>query len=163
MTICNKGHLAPKTPLGGCLECNRARHREYYHRNRDHELAAANKYNANHREEKRDYTKEYYETHPKNKQSRLASYHKRRALKLNSTGSYTQKDIQRILESQDCKCVGCQEDISKSFTIDHIVALSKGGSNLAENIQLLCLACNCQKGARSMEEWQKERTADASR
>jgi hypothetical protein len=44
------------------------------------------------------------------------------------------------------KCVKCG---SKEFLeYDHIVPLSRGGSNTQRNLQLLCQRCNRTKGAR---------------
>jgi hypothetical protein len=44
------------------------------------------------------------------------------------------------------KCVRCENREKLEF--DHIVPISKGGSNTARNIELLCEACNRKKGAR---------------
>jgi len=41
-----------------------------------------------------------------------------------------------------CKDCGTTEDL----TIDHIVPLSKDGTNDIENLQVLCMKCNCTKG-----------------
>ncbi|MHC4413322.1 MAG: HNH endonuclease [Planctomycetota bacterium] len=41
-----------------------------------------------------------------------------------------------------CKDCGTSDDL----TIDHIVPLSKDGTNDLNNLQVLCLSCNCTKG-----------------
>lgn len=33
-----------------------------------------------------------------------------------------------------------------ALTIDHIIPLSKGGTHTVENVQPLCVNCNCKKG-----------------
>jgi hypothetical protein len=44
------------------------------------------------------------------------------------------------------KCVRC--DSREKSVYDHIIPLSKGGSNTARNIELLCEACNREKAGR---------------
>jgi hypothetical protein len=41
-----------------------------------------------------------------------------------------------------CRFCGCQERIS----LDHIVAFSRGGSDDADNLRVLCMPCNIDRG-----------------
>lgn len=40
----------------------------------------------------------------------------------------------------------------ETVTLDHIVPIARGGRNNLENLQPLCLHCNCKKSARPMRE-----------
>lgn len=50
-----------------------------------------------------------------------------------------------VWERDRGQCVKCGRDEELEF--DHIIPVSKGGSNTEKNIQLLCAACNRSKGA----------------
>ena len=51
-------------------------------------------------------------------------------------------------------CAGCNGFFEiRNFTIDHIVAKSKGGTDHIDNLQLLCGACNSMKGTKSQAEF----------
>ena len=55
---------------------------------------------------------------------------------------------------QEGLCSGCRHHFPfRNFTVDHIVARYKGGTDHLDNLQLLCGACNSTKGARSQAEF----------
>lgn len=57
------------------------------------------------------------------------------------------EDVQIFVWQRDeGRCVKCGSQ--ENLEYDHIIPLSKGGSNTARNIQLLCEKCNRQKGNR---------------
>lgn len=78
--------------------------------------------------------------------------HKQTIIKTNSTDDSTtsndraiSKDVQHEVWRRDKgKCAVCGS--SEKLEYDHIIPVSKGGSNTARNIQLLCEKCNRQKG-----------------
>lgn len=153
MTLCKRGHDAPKdSNTGWCQECRRENKRQWYWDHREVMLAGANQYNAKHAEEKNDYAKTYFKLHGRTLSKDISDYN-RNALKRKAPGKITKEDIQRLLVSQNNICIGCRINIKDTYTLDHIIPLTKGGTNYSSNIQLLCLSCNCQKGNRSMEEW----------
>jgi len=51
---------------------------------------------------------------------------------------------QRIYKRDGYKCLACGN--TEDLTLDHIVSVSKGGSNRDLNLQTLCGYCNCEKG-----------------
>lgn len=81
----------------------------------------------------------------------------RRARVLNAEGSYDSTDIQFLMKSQRGLCVVCGRPLKKVFHVDHIVAISKGGGNNRENLQLLHRKCNQEKNAKDPIEFMQSR------
>ncbi|MDZ7585568.1 MAG: HNH endonuclease [Thiobacillus sp.] len=75
-------------------------------------------------------------------------------------GSHTDSEIYQIRKRLNDLCFYCGDALQGSGEKDHIVPLSKGGSNWACNITLACLSCNRDKYNKSVLEfvqWRQER------
>lgn len=79
-----------------------------------------------------------------------------RARRLSLEGRLTKEGWQAVLDAHDGKCALCGTD--EHIAIDHILPLSKGGTNTEDNVQPLCRSCNASKGNRTME-WAISRLA----
>lgn len=79
-----------------------------------------------------------------------------RARKRGAAGSHTQEDVEARLISQKRRCWWCEAKLQK-YEVDHLIPLSKGGSNGPENIVLACGFCNRSKGAKMPWEFTGDR------
>lgn len=67
----------------------------------------------------------------------------------NLRGTFTSREWEELKKSFNYICLSCKkQEPSIKLTIDHIIPVSKGGSNKLENIQPLCLSCNQIKGVK---------------
>lgn len=58
---------------------------------------------------------------------------------------------QTVLSRDNYQCVYCGS--TDQLTLDHVVPVSRGGSDEIENLVACCQRCNSIKGARTPEEW----------
>jgi 5-methylcytosine-specific restriction endonuclease McrA len=101
--------------------------------------------------------KAYYE---KKRDAFIARAEKRQR-KLSERGKYTGEDVQALYVKQCGRCAGCHLEIentrsrsaNRGFEVDHVMPVNLGGSNLPENLQLLCRPCNRKKHAKHPDEW----------
>jgi 5-methylcytosine-specific restriction endonuclease McrA len=75
---------------------------------------------------------------------------KRRARLLGNGGSHTVVEWQAILERYDHRCLACGRTDLK-LTKDHVLPVTQGGTDNADNLQPLCLSCNAAKGKRTID------------
>lgn len=105
----------------------------------------------------RDKNKEHIKEYDSDPDLVRAKNHARRARKLAAEGEHKKKDIAEIRRMQKDKCAVCGLKLKGRGHIDHIVPLSKGGSNYARNLQLLCEPCNLSKSARDPIDFMRSR------
>jgi 5-methylcytosine-specific restriction endonuclease McrA len=71
---------------------------------------------------------------------------RRRALRLGAPGYHTLEQWNALKAKYDYSCLSCaRPEPEIKLTRDHIVPLTKGGSDSIENIQPLCQPCNTRK------------------
>jgi hypothetical protein len=73
-----------------------------------------------------------------------ASVHRRNARLKSIEGTFTAQQWNKLVQICGDRCLKCNAT-NKKLTIDHVVPISKGGTNWISNIQPLCLSCNSGK------------------
>jgi 5-methylcytosine-specific restriction endonuclease McrA len=91
-----------------------------------------------------------------NKDKSDANKRRYRGRKVNAEGDHTPEDIEALLNWQNFLCAGCDVDLTtRAYHIDHIMPLSRGGSNWPWNLQILCPTCNISKSDKHPDDWVK--------
>lgn len=73
-----------------------------------------------------------------------------RARKLNAISEkYKAKDI---FERDNWECVYCKNE---AFCLDHVVPLSRNGTDTIDNLVAACKSCNTSKGSKLLTEWER--------
>lgn len=136
----------------------RAWQRNYYNRSnkvREYRKEYSAKYRLEHKEELRLKAKARYDKNPEPYKHRAWNrIQANRVLKLNGLSESYSKD--EIYNKFGGFCIVCDKPIDRSvefpskesFTIHHIIPISKGGSNLANNVAPAHFGCNVAVGAR---------------
>lgn len=135
---------------GHSTEWQRANHAQYRKlwkkwadKNREKLNEAHRQYRKNNPEKGAAYGRKWRE---KNRDASRALVRNRRARLASADGTHSASDIKNIFKSQFGKCAYCRELFRQSnYTCDHIIPISKGGSNDRRNLQLLCGSCNSRK------------------
>jgi len=81
--------------------------------------------------------------------TRRASRQLHRARRAAAPGSFTAEEWKAVRERYGAVCLRCKQ--AAPLTVDHVIPLSKGGTNDADNLQPLCLPCNVKKGTRTLD------------
>lgn len=143
--------------------------KEHYAKNSERIKAQVQGYRDTHGDEHRGRSRNYYARHKKerNKYSQLwnqrnpdkrkTSHENRRARKLNSVGAFTAKQWRALCSWFKDICLVC--DAHTKLTPDHVIPLSRGGSNDISNIQPLCLTCNLRKQTKTIDYRDPDRLA----
>jgi 5-methylcytosine-specific restriction endonuclease McrA len=100
------------------------------------------------REDDPEGTRKYQNDWAHENSDKIVKYAFERRSKIANAGSFTAEEWENLLEQCGNKCVCCGK--KKKLTVDHIVPVIKGGTNLISNIQPLCKSCNSSKHTKTI-------------
>ena len=69
----------------------------------------------------------------------------------NQKGTHTKMEWVKMKEFFNNTCCSCFSDYN-GIEKDHIIPISRGGSNNIENIQPMCSKCNIEKGSNNCDD-----------
>jgi len=118
--------------------------RQCYQENRERKLTHQKQYYRNNRKKRYEYDKQHSAMH----QRAQAIVRTRR---VGAEGSYSIEELRSKFAKFDNKCVYCGD--TETLTADHIIPLSRGGSNYIDNVVSACFACNNEKRSRTAKEF----------
>lgn len=121
--------------------------RQYYKDYRETIMLSRARHYEDNYETIRERSRQYYQT-DRGRIAHRAAGHNRRALKRKAKGTHTVEDLHQQLLRQKSRCYYCKIKLGKgrgAWHADHIVPLSRGGSNSIDNIVITCPTCNLKK------------------
>lgn len=128
-----------QTPRG--KETNRLRSRRYYHTN-----PTVRAYHDQYEKRRRETDPAFRERWRFYKRQKN---HQRRAQVTANGAMYTQAEWDRLCAFYNHRCLCCGK--RRPLTVDHVVPVTKGGSNLIQNLQPLCRPCNSRKSDQTID------------
>jgi 5-methylcytosine-specific restriction endonuclease McrA len=149
---------------------NHKRHRKWNLKNRERRLKQTKEYHEKDTERWRLYHKKWdsdnkekylarqkrFRQTEKGKLTNKQRCHNRQARIRGAEGNHTYKEWENIKKENGYICVHCgKKEPEIKLTRDHIIPISKGGTNYIENIQPLCGACNSKKHNKLESEVEK--------
>lgn len=133
--------------------------REYHKANKNNEKylekrrAASLTWAKAHRDEINAYVRAWTKANP---DKNSAKERNRRARKHQASGTHTADNLLAIRASQKDRCIYCRKKLGGKGHLDHIIPLSRGGSNWPYNLQWLCQQCNSRKHAKDPIDFARE-------
>jgi 5-methylcytosine-specific restriction endonuclease McrA len=78
---------------------------------------------------------------------------RRQAALLGAEGKCDGEALRQMYDQQQGLCAYCETVLFGDFHVDHMMPLSRGGSNNWDNLAITCPKCNLSKGAKTAEEF----------
>jgi 5-methylcytosine-specific restriction endonuclease McrA len=161
---CKLGHGTLRAKANKiCVQCLRdrrkARDKKKYAADPEVIRAKNREYYRNNKQKRRESIKKWQSENPEKYKLMMQGVCARRdARRKGAEGKFTAEEL-GTLHRKYTGCPYCGSNDSP--TIDHIIPLSRGGTNWISNIQLCCTTCNTSKGNKTHEEYIQYKLAEA--
>lgn len=133
-----------------CRDCCAEYHRNWQDAHPGYATAQSNKWREENPEAFRAHQYKWFVA---NSTRQAVARRRHRAQKYGATGDHSFNDVLLQYQAQQGKCYYCEINVGDDYHVDHVVPLTRGGSNGPENIVIACPSCNCSKGNRLPFEW----------
>lgn len=130
------------------IQRERKRHRDYHSRNRKDQLKKKREFYEENKESESNKRRIYKKINP---DVMSLSSGRRRARKAGNGGSHTIDQRREKFTLLGDVCYYC--GIPGKMTVDHLIPISRGGTDDIENIVPACLLCNARKNNKTAEEF----------
>lgn len=135
-------------------EESKARNRKSYLNNKETVLKRSTEWHKNNPDKAKESYKKWRNS-DKGKATLESEWHKRRAL-----GEISKETVFEVILESKGVCPYCGENIANNGSLDHIIPVSKGGTNERSNLKWCCIKCNMSKGSKDLDEWLLGKRAD---
>lgn len=133
---------------------NIERRRNYRHNqyliNREREKELHSQWRAKNREHRREYMRQWYNSNP----GYASSQNNKRRFRIKQSDThYTKQDVALQYQSQKGLCWWCGLPLDDTYHVDHLIPVSRGGTNAPNNIVVTHPKCNLSKSDKMPWEW----------
>lgn len=135
-----------------CKTCEAAYHHQWYLTHKNQAREKSKNWRKEHREQDRQRARSYHQNHKAEYKVRTQNY---RARKYAAEGTHDNDDIIAQLNRQKRRCYYCGKHLKDKYHADHVIPLSRGGSDDLSNLVITCPQCNHSKNDRLPSEWPK--------
>lgn len=132
-------------------EVNKAKHSRRSMEWRRNKCASDIAYHESIKSRSREYHRRRYESDDAFRARRKLASKNRDHSRRSAEGSFTHEEWIRTCAVFDNCCAYCGAD--SKLTIEHVIPLSKGGTNYISNVIPACATCNSSKNATDVVEW----------
>jgi 5-methylcytosine-specific restriction endonuclease McrA len=138
-------------------EHKRLGQREWTAKNKERKRESKAASYQRHRESNRIKMAAWYQAHKEEKRAESSQWRKnnrlkmkefksrRRARKKAAPGFFNSEQLKLRLDEQDNRCAWCSRRVQTTLHVEHIIPLSRNGTNWINNIVFACGACNSSK------------------
>lgn len=136
-----------------CKSCRRLMARLWKKAHRTEMTAYLNEWKARHPGRTQELRRNWYSNNRNREKAKTAAWKRAnpvlhrgyQRLRVAAVKGHWLRDSEwaEVIQAYGCKCLRCGSP--EHITVDHIIPLKKGGTDTKENVQPLCLRCNCWK------------------